>query len=325
MVAILAVRMANALPHEGDDASERIVGGKESRPGNFPFIVSLQVKFSGKFQHTCGGALISSDTVVTAGHCTPHPSDPRTPENQNVPRDPESYRVHAGSHDRETGGDFVGVKSFFRHPDYLNKDGAPVNDIAIWKLVRSVRKDLNIEFAELPEPCYDLEPQSKVTAAGWGLLKEQNETNPDATLPDTLEEVTVAVVDRDTCAENIKSSHNSQPIKENMICAIRPGQDSCQGDSGGPLVKAKTKILVGIVSFGYGCARKDTPGVYTRVGSFVGFIKKYLSDEPSISDLPGTSDRICPYSSSPDKPSPHKVPSQEVHAHKAKSHKVNCH
>lgn len=53
-----------------------------------------------------------------------------------------------------------------------------------------------------------------------------------------------------------------------------------QGDSGGPLMlQRKLEIssehnyfLMGIVSYGYSCAKEGYPGVYTRVAPFMGWI-----------------------------------------------------
>jgi trypsin len=63
-----------------------------------------------------------------------------------------------------------------------------------------------------------------------------------------------------------------------MICAgdKRGGKDSCQGDSGGPLfLEGGNNTLIGVVSYGRGCADASYPGVYTRVSHFVPFLKKY--------------------------------------------------
>eukprot|EP00985_Skeletonema_marinoi_P022043 scaffold13819_cov139-Skeletonema_marinoi.AAC.1 len=55
-----------------------------------------------------------------------------------------------------------------------------------------------------------------------------------------------------------------------MLCAsdTQEGQDACSGDSGGPLFTRLPAdgghdlfTLVGTVSWGYGCAMKEYPGV----------------------------------------------------------------
>ena len=53
---------------------------------------------------------------------------------------------------------------------------------------------------------------------------------------------------------------------------LQKGEDACQGDSGGPLVyrndKRKKYELVGVVSWGIGCAKKGYPGIFAKLSSF---------------------------------------------------------
>lgn len=48
----------------------RIVGGRDAESGEFPWQISLRVRSPfGGFSHTCGGSILSANTVLTAGHC----------------------------------------------------------------------------------------------------------------------------------------------------------------------------------------------------------------------------------------------------------------
>ena len=115
--------------------------------------------------------------------------------------------------------------------------------------------------------------------------------------PDHLQHVEVHYVDNDSCRNNY--TYTNYDITENMMCAADPGQDSCQdkfrtivscnvykdqksksayriesfsyrlGDSGGPLYDSDNEVLVGVVSWGFGCAVAAYPGVYSRVSAQV--------------------------------------------------------
>ena len=84
----------------------------------------------------------------------------------------------------------------------------------------------------------------------------------------------------DPIACNAKEAYDDK-VKPGMMCAGRTegGVDACQGDSGGPLVwrAPDGPLLVGVVSWGEGCARKLKYGVYTRVSAYNDWIAKELA------------------------------------------------
>ena len=86
--------------------------------------------------------------------------------------------------------------------------------------------------------------------------------------PERLKHVEVKYVSNNDCTSNPYFYTDSQ-ITDNMMCARDLDQDSCQGDSGGPLYDKNNNVLVGVVSFGNGCALPNFPGVYSRISSQV--------------------------------------------------------
>lgn len=85
----------------------------------------------------------------------------------------------------------------------------------------------------------------------------------------------VPIVNQDVCKKQY--SNFSYDITDRMICAglKKGGKDACQGDSGGPLVEFETGVprLIGVVSWGKGCALPKSSGVYARVTAIREWIK----------------------------------------------------
>ncbi|KAG8623745.1 hypothetical protein KVT40_008721 [Elsinoe batatas] len=156
--------------------------------------------------------------------------------------------IRAGSLSRSSGGTVVRVSSIINNPAF-NLAAELDSDVAILKLATSLPQSSTISYATLAAAGSD-------PAAGSSAVR-----------------VTVPIVSRTTC----KSNYGSSSITDTMICAglSSGGKDSCQGDSGGPLVDAN-KVLIGIVSWGDGCAAAGKPGVYSRVGSLRTFINANL-------------------------------------------------
>ncbi|KAJ4336320.1 hypothetical protein N0V87_005471 [Didymella glomerata] len=242
MIAGLMASAVTAAPNPQDSVD--IVGGTTANAGDFPFIVSLQKSGS----HFCGGSLINANTVITAAHCT-------------VGQTASSLTVRAGSLNRNSGGTLVRVSSIKVHPSFSSS--TLTNDVAIWKLATSIPTSSTIGYASLAASGSDPASGSTSTVAGWGT------TSAGGSSPTTLRKVDVPIVSRATCRNNYSVSE----ITDTMFCAgvTAGGKDSCQGDSGGPIVDS-SKTLIGLVSWGDGCAEAGKPGVYARVGALRSFI-----------------------------------------------------
>ena len=224
----------------------RIVNGELTTIEAHPYQVSLQT-ISGS--HFCGGSIISEDIIVTAAHCM-----------QSYTA--SQFKVRLGSTEYKSGGELVAVKAFKFHEGYNSK--TMVNDVAVIKLASSVKESAKIKFVKLAEKTPATGTHAVVT--GWGTKCYLT----CISLPNTLQEVYVDIVDQKACASS-EYKYGSE-IKDTMVCAYATNKDACQGDSGGPLVA--NNELVGVVSWGYGCAKTGYPGVYADVPSVRSWIEK---------------------------------------------------
>ncbi|CAH1250539.1 PRSS2 [Branchiostoma lanceolatum] len=256
-VALLAGAAISSTSAEGGD---RVVGGDEAVPGSRPYQASLQDISWGFAFHFCGGALINENWVVTAAHCV-------SGEDHG---NPDYLQVSLGDHnlDSNDGNEqTIVLEKIIMHEAY---DSQTIdNDIALLKLSRPAVVNDRVRPISLPGQSSD--PSGDCVVSGWGTTSE------GGSLPDVLMEVSVPIVSRDGC----RDAYGHNDITDQMICAGLDdgGKDACQGDSGGPLAcgSSGAETLDGIVSWGYGCARPDYPGVYTRVGQFVDWINANIS------------------------------------------------
>lgn len=179
----------------------------------------------------------------------------------------KNFKVRVGSSQHCNGGRLIQVDKILQHEkfSYSNID----YDFSILKLKDKLSFNDEENKIGLPEQDEVVPDDGECTVTGWGNTQSSNESNA------WLRSAKVPAVNQEKCSQAYKDFGG---VTERMICAgyEQGGKDACQGDSGGPLVYDNK--LVGVVSWGYGCARPNYPGVYSRVAS----VRKWIKEKSGV-------------------------------------------
>ena len=254
----------------------RIVGGAEAGPHAFPFVLSLRSYSS----HICGAGLVAPMWAITAAHCLTDGAAA------------SRYSVNVHRHD-------IGVSALYDHRCSETVEAAALHthpqfvkstlhgDVALIQLVRAPRCASEIPMLVLDTGSAST-PNTMATIAGWGHTDRETALAP----PNRLQVIQLPLVAQSSCVSALTHALG-YTLTAGMICAGHmPGgvKDSCQGDSGGPLFIAAppsppsmpqaSPVLVGIVSWGHGCANVNAPGVYTRISYFRNWCNGILNLSP---------------------------------------------
>jgi len=249
----------------------KVRGGFCTENGAVPWTVQIQVKEGDQYVHRCGGSLLSEEFVLTACHCFGAGKD-------------KDIIVVLGQDDLNNSEDpgevTFQVERYWLH-EHFQMDGPYSHDLALIKLRKKgdgcgARFSSTVSPICLPKRWTSFQDNTTCFVSGWGKTKPQDKIHPEC-----LRAAELPIMNHNQCKKMYAES--SQNIIKEMICAgkLKGGVDACKGDSGGPLVckddlSSNTYMLAGVISWGLGCGKAYTPGVFTSVVHYLDWIEERM-------------------------------------------------
>ena len=221
----------------------------------------------------CGSSLIAPNWLLTAAHCV---STGRNP--------PYKLGAYPGTDDLSNPKEEFSIKRIVVHPGYSS--GKMKDDLALIELDRpwsGGTAQLSFGRASDPPGLSEADPHGRMLGLVLGFGYSFAESRDASTnYSSQLREVIVPYVEPARC-----SARYGENVTDAQICAgfERGGADACQGFSGAPLLAFTSRgcpYVVGIVSWGEGCGKAKGYGVYSRVSSYIDWIKSNVSDIKTI-------------------------------------------
>jgi trypsin len=306
LTLVLAAGAGSAGGASGGSAEPRVVGGVNVSISQFPWQAAVVRTGASNafFRQFCGGSLITPSVVLTAAHCV----EDTDPDCGPLPPCTIANDPGGDGTDRIDPNDVTAILGQTTLSTAPPASERTVIDVAFQGDAgempaynpNTLQNDIGYLVLQNPEPPQDQiklaaaaemglwQPGLFVDVTGWGA------TSDGGPRSDSLRGASVPIVTDASC----EASYPNPPAEfhaGSMVCAgyMEGGVDTCQGDSGGPLqspLLGGGYRLIGITSWGIGCAEPNRPGVYTRLfadalrDAVVAKIDALEVDNPTIGD-----------------------------------------